>query len=64
LDIHFTVRTSCEIAAPLAKKKKCHRVAPCTEKSDKPAVAFFSASGAALSQEVPTVTRMSNQPAL
>jgi hypothetical protein len=36
-------------------QEKCRRAAPRTEKSDKPAAAFFSGSGAALSQEVPTV---------
>jgi hypothetical protein len=30
-------------------REKCRRAAPRTEKSDKPAAAFFSASGAALS---------------
>jgi hypothetical protein len=50
LDSHFTVGTSYERAAPLADKN-----APRTEKSDKRAAAFFSASGAALPLEVPTV---------
>jgi hypothetical protein len=57
LGIHFTVGICCESTATLAqkkkKKKKIRCAAPITEKYDKPA--FFSASGAALSQEVPTV---------
>jgi hypothetical protein len=47
-----------------ACREKYRRAAPPTEKSDKPAAAFFSASGAALSLEVPTVKWMSNQLAL
>jgi hypothetical protein len=45
------------------REKSCS-AASRTEKSDKPKAAFFSASGAALLQEVPKVNWMSNQPAL
>jgi hypothetical protein len=44
--------------------RKMPPAAPCTEKFDKLAAAFFPASGAALSWEVQTVKWMSNQAAL